>query len=526
MRTLLVMFMLLSTIALEGAELAMNEAMYLKARSDVQLYPRTSDDRPADVPVDDSYTAPALEQVVAQATFLRWRHFVGDGVTFEIPDHPALVVRSLKLNIANPIFAQRLRTGPDQFEDGYAVDVDGKTVLTIMTAESPHFDDSICLCGAVLLQVFRFEAGTLRRFDLLANGEIKKAQALNRDHCATLQEWTHSRLHPDVYARIAMSLIPIGAALEEVAAEEYAISRYGVHGQLGLLRPGMERSALISRMGAPFREDTSGLTWRFQQGRSLVLTQAPMNDAGRFSGWHDENIIHADGPDLPEPYGSIGWVCTSAAALEHPDIQQPFIEAWALRLLPTVTDDGLNSLFNTLWEMTEDRPGSVSPALVQALAARFPLIGGHYAAWLLHEHAGEAGRTAMIARIEHLMAQPIGTERDITNLLSFIGPENPQRALLIDQLFEHPNTSLRRAAWDYADNAFTEEVLLAATRRDLAEVDRWLRWTVAVYWQKHTFIQTDGIAVLQAQVALETDEWVAEAMRKAIANQSLAPAQP
>ena len=531
MRSLLILLPLLCTITLMGAEPALSEAAYHAARADVQLFPRTPDNprSAVGVPVEDATSAPALVPVIAQATFPRWRRFVGDGVSCDLPDHPALVVRPLKPNVANRIFAQRMRTGPDQFEDGYAIDVDGKTVLTIMTAASAHFDDSICLCGAVVLQVFRFDAGTLRRFDLLDNGEIKKVQALSQDHCATLMEWTHCRLHPDVYARIAMSLRPAGAALDEVAAEQQVIARYGTGGQLGLLRPGMTRDALVARLGAPFREDANGLTWRWLDERSLTLTQVPLNDAGRFAGWQHANFTRADGPDLPGPYGSLGWVSATASALERPEVQQPFIEAWALRLLPTITDASLDQLFNPLLKMTEEHPGSLSPALVHMLAERFPMIGGHSAAWLLHEHGGEAGRTAMVARVEHALAQPVGADIDLTNLLTFIGSEDPRRAPLVARLFAHADATLRREGWDYA-TMFAPEVLVAATSRDLAEVDYLLRRAVAVHWQEHTLPQTAVLATLQAQLAREKNDWVAEALRKAIAHQTvttpIGPAKP
>lgn len=527
MRTLLTLLLaMLCAIPLTGAEPAMSETAYGVARADLQVIPRTQDSpRTAPgTPVDDNTSATDLGPVIDRATFPRWRRFVGDGVTCDLPDHPAVVVRPLKPNVANRIFAERMRTGPDQFDDGYAVDVNGQTVLTIMVAATARFDDSICFCGAVVLEVFRFDAGTLRRFDLLQSGEIKKVQALSRTHCATLMEWTHCRLHPDVYTRIALSLRPTGPALDERAAEDQVITRYGTGGQLGLLRPGMTRDDLITRLGAPFREEAGLLTWRWQQERWLTLTDVPLNEDGRFAGWQKTEFTRPDGPELPEPYGSIGWVKTTAEALGRPEVQQPFIETWCQRLLPTITDADLEPLFGILRDISKERPGSLDPALVQALVERYPVIGGHSAAWLLHLHGGKAGTTALIARIEHAIEQPTGAELDV-NLMTFIGSD-PRRAPLIAKLLAHPAPEMRREGWRHADS-LTAEVIAAASLRDVSHPDRALRIAVADHWEDHAPAPAEVLAALQAQLLREDERYMVEKLRKAIAHQTpTTPAKP
>lgn len=440
---------------------------------EVQLIPLAPDADPG-LPRGLDYLSSQLGRPFTdeEATLLRrtdagpWRRYQDDLLAFDIPDDPTLRIETVFPEDDSPLRVVGGRTGTtdNRYERAYRLTA-GADVPYLIILVSPEriFDDGICFCGAIAYSKFLARAGHRMRFDLLDNGEVKRAQMLGPAR-AMLMEWTHTAITQAAYIRIASSIrfVDATASLVRPASEQEGP---------GWLERGLDAAGIEALLGPPTRTDGARLIYeeehRLETGEgwrmSLLL---PLID-GRFHGFEPSWRRYEELPPVP---GSVAWAKSVPAASppdgSAEDERRRVLDAF-LENAPQASGRLWNEWCQIAAKLAEH--DVKDPRVAELVATRFaePELAAHahHAAWVLHRYEA-AGRHDLFARAaRRILEQPseLGfISSDLGNLLSFLGAGHPEFAPLMELALRHDDTQIRATGLFRADKLPADRARAAA----------------------------------------------------------------
>ncbi len=270
--------------------------------------------------------ADATKALYARTDDGDWKVFEDDVVRFEVPNDPLLKVQMLEPENAGQlqVVGGVVGTVDRSFSRAYRITVAGKLPYGIvMVREADWFDDGICFCGAIAFERYQQKDGTLLRYSLMGNGDVKKVEALGSKHRAMLFEWTHSAITQETYARIGASL-----RLKQQSPRTRAewIAEGAKHDkrnwlELGWVGRGDNEKAVVELLGKPARRTAGALIYTRDDmendGSGVRYTYTLPMVGGTFSGFAPKWCTDAD---IPPARGTVAW----ARRLIDPANQIPY----------------------------------------------------------------------------------------------------------------------------------------------------------------------------------------------------------
>jgi hypothetical protein len=531
---------------------------YDTLRANLQVIPLILPDEPVDLSrgvagertpgiiAADDLGADYPQKAIRGLLFPKWRRYHGDGVSFDLPDHPQISIVRAKPRFHNPFNKDEAKDddADELIANGYQVMFADHILVSVINEQSQTLDNSPgCFCGTIALDVFRFRDGVMRRFSLMENGEVKSLEAAVQQNAARLSEWTHSYLHPDVYTRIGLSLRPHGELFTREAAQAVVTDHHQMVGRIGLLYPGMPRDEVIAVMGAPSTNTDKRLRWHWlpTPSSNVSMTMEIEFDTHLlFQGWPSEIIVFSDKrkveyglfQDVPsdeivlpnaheteKEYGSVSWVLLHARDSISRKSAHSFLEHWITRLLPTLTNKDSNLLFFELVRLTERKTLRVSPDLLLLIQAFFAEHGGECAAVLLQEQIPDTALPLFITRLRLLITTPADerAHEEIPLLMSYIGEQHPNYAELATAFMTHPTPSIQRYGWNLTTHI---KPTIIADRLSAAIVspDYWTRFNVAQYLAKLPRQPEAILALVRGQQDKENDAALLDAWDRVLEN--------
>lgn len=456
-----------------------------------------------------------LARVAVARAFPAWKTYEDDEVSFCHPDDPRLVLEVKKPGDRIPIRGGPVGTTENSFFRSYRLALGTNTYALLLLDRADHFDDGICLCGAVVYRKYAFHNGALFAFDVLEDGQVKKAQVLGNGLRMVLFEWTHLPMTQEVYVQLALSMRLKAGPCDEAAMRKAVLDKHGFEGRLGFLERGMTREDLLALLGAPTRSDRSSLFYVQKSARWQTTTTIALKN-GRFEGFRDGWRTSAELP--PEP-GSIDWISETAEGsgrLSRKTVADLF-DRFCVQA-PTAPSDDWDRLCRAAYALF--KKGHRDARIPVIVRARFEEkeTRQHYAAWLLHEYDPDGSRDLFAQRIRVALDEAracaaagpesarftSGTWDDLYNLLCFLGEASGRRVPLVLEAMDHPHPDIRGAAylfWDKIPASDAHPRLL----RGLEDADPHVRRRTAMAFEDGAGSAAD-LPALKKQRDVETEE--------------------
>jgi hypothetical protein len=408
-----------------------------------------------------------FEKVAGMTAFPKWKTYKDNRISFRYPDNP-----HLKLSIKD--FQYSLLLGKEIYARFYLMNDD-------------YFLDVGCFCGAVAARKYLTHNKALYRFDLLADGRLKRIQVLSKNNCIVFHEWTHSLVTQRVFLEMALSVQIAGEGCDVSATKTKMLKKDGFQELLDFLEKQMPKARVIELLGKPDKETDTTLKY-VRSGRppfnrmerreqcTVVLTLKDGYLPSRDSKWVDMDI-----KELPHERGSVPWIVEMVGNRDPVDFdekqpieerdesllskeQQKYVFDRFVALAPKANSEDWELLCMAIDILTEQGPQDnrvlpimrkrFSENLNQSSAARFlrrtdrtaslPL----FAAKIRHTLDG-AKKYMQKHPFESLQKTPYG---DFASLVDCLGKDHPKATSFVKEGMVHPHPDIRRsvfAFWRY-----------------------------------------------------------------------------
>jgi len=513
----------------------------------IQLVPRTRRARSGKLTkalVKDLKDA-TLEKVAAKGSFPKWRTHEDEYLSFSYPDDPHIKLETKKPGDRIPIMGGPLRTAGITFLKSYRLALGRHTYCLLMLDRNDEFDDSICMCGAVVYDKYLFHNGALYRFSFLGSGEVKRVQLLCNGLRVVLFERTHLPIHEDVYLDIALSVKMRNGPCDEDEMKKAVFAKYGFEGRLGFLEKGMTKSDVTELLGVPRREHKGILYYlqrhSYEDGRGTYSYETTTRldlRRGSFAGF-GKNWRRAR--ELPPERGTPEWILAKARYKEgmwraedydlgplNPD-EVKYVFDRIVALLPEASSNHWGILCQAVHALHAQ--GLKDKRVLPAIRARYleDDLRMHQASWILHIYDPDGSRDLFLKRIRLTLdgakkraASLIKKEQSLTlapyddlhNLLSFLGKTHPQRVDLIIEAMDHPHSQIRSDAYFFWDS-IPREVARPRLIKGLKDRNVYVR-----DWSARAFAKGFGapkdLLVLRERRAEEPSQRIRETLESAI----------
>jgi hypothetical protein len=465
-----------------------------------------------------------LADVTKRRDFARWKRFEDGLLSFEYPDDPHIVLEIKSPKDKIPVSGDPVRSEGYSFTKAYRLAVGKHTYCLLMVEKTDSFDDSVCFCGEEVFQKYLFLNGAMYRFSLLADGQIKKIQALGNGVRVVLLEWTHSAMPQEVYAKTALSIrlkAPVAdrAAMTKKIRDEY--------GGIGFLESGMPRLQVVELLGKPTTENGSALTYVQTKERWRTTTTIPLRN-GAFQcfgrGWRTSE-------KLPPERGTVEWIVStveqttdytvSGSARQPPPSKADvdYIFKRFLEIGPKAKDEDWNLLCRAIYGLR--KAGHEDKRVLPIVRRRFlePDVDQHYAAWLLDGYDSQGSRDLFAQRIRLTLDESrrrnaknqaedeyliVGPYADLHNLLCFLRNSHPKFVSLLLDALSHPCARIRSDAYFFWD-CLPDEKARSYLLKGLEDTDDGVRrWASSAFADK--FGSKGDLAALRKRSAVERDD--------------------
>jgi len=248
----------------------------------------------------------------------KWKEYQDDLISFQLPDHPLLVVEAVDKNADKNIrVIGGVTSMPDNtFERAYWLKAGDLHYGVILLKGADWLDEGLCMCGPIVYKKCLLKEGNLLEFSMLPNGKVKKVQALGGKHRAMLFEWTHSVIPQSAYFRIGRSMRLKLPARKDMEWKKELQKRRGWTGLVSWLEVGEGPDAVRALLGKPAKEEQD--VWTFieeswgKDGSGYQLTSTIDMTGGRYRGvtshWQNAEA-------LPPKPATVAWALARLESL-------------------------------------------------------------------------------------------------------------------------------------------------------------------------------------------------------------------
>jgi hypothetical protein len=526
-------FFLLSILILFHSPLAAEDATEL--RNSLQLLPLQADASPFGFG-SEGLPPPALA-VAQKGEFARWKTYDDKDITFSYPEDPLISLEVIDKSSPKPIRIQGgpVTTAENSFFRAYVLKIANQSYAVLLLDESDHFDDGICLCGAIAYEKYKVLNGALGRFSFLESGQIKKMQLRKGNRRLVFFEWTHLPIHQKVYLAIAQS-VRLKTAGDGQSLELETRKKYGPY---GFLEKGLSRPQIIDLLGTPSHQDRGNLVYTEQRenksgyGRQYyTITRRLALSHDLFNGFSSDWLEYKK---LAPKKGSPEWILQKA---DYEDQKQgnedydvgslkktevPYLFDQVVTQLPQADPLSWSVLAQAL--MALEKTGHRDPRVVQEIKKRYldPTLPSHHASWFLHEYEPQESRDYFVKRIQLVYQRTPAAKRqydnddeasNVGNLLRFLGKNHPEIQSLVEKGAQHINQQIRWEAYMNIDY-LPPIVARSYCRKGLTDSYSYVRGTSAQELGK-TYGEVSDLPSLKKALESERDRSAQTDLREAI----------
>ncbi|UDQ97345.1 hypothetical protein AAEX28_09980 [Lentisphaerota bacterium WC36G] len=212
-----------------------------------------------------------LRAVAAKKSFVNWKTFEDEFISFSYPDHP-----DIKLEIKQ----QGKKESDNNFSRDYFLKIGDNIYYKMALKRAEDYRPNYCLCGPIFHHVFLVNKKTLLRFSLLRSGDAKTVQIFSNGWRLETFEWTHLPVHQDIFLEITSSMkLKKSATLSEAVV--FAKKTYN---RAGFLNKDMSKEQVIEILGKPIVTKGNLFTFQYPSGRRLVTAEIVFDKKGIFHG--------------------------------------------------------------------------------------------------------------------------------------------------------------------------------------------------------------------------------------------------
>lgn len=458
----------------------------------------------------------------------KWKVFEDEFVRFEYPDFPEVTVSfsDRAFPIGTNVLGGPVGTVDRNSSRYYTIKAGTVTWAVMMLQDGDWFDEGICLCGAVALRVYVPSRETLRAYDLLESGHLKKMQVLGEKKVLHLFEWTHLPMSQDSYLRLTENLVLKPAAAKSEGEWYETFQQKGSkEDRWGWLAPGMTEAQILKVIGKPDDREMDALIYTETHGDNewLITTRIRLRK-GRFHSLESDWQIMTEIPPSP---GTLRWASklVEDKAKKVTDSEKALLRKSCLTQLLSCPADQWND-----WVRVADAlhdGGWKEPTLGTLIASRFleKDVNVNMASILIGDlnppgtqelvvrrirfELDEAGREEALKK-DYLFSSPLG---NFHNLLCQIEGKE-ERHVFIKEGLVHPHAAIREDAFGWIEKLPESEALEAALK-GLKESDAYIRRNSAEVFLKFPG-RKEHLPSLRTQAEREKDKSTRETLLKAI----------
>jgi len=379
----------------------------------------------------------------------------------------------------------------------------------------------------VALRVYVPDQGSLRAYDLLEDGQLKKAQVLGDGVRLQVLEWTHLPMSQDSYLRLTESMALKNAGAKSDAEWHTAFQqRARPRDRMGWLAPGMTEAEVTALLGQPDEREKNTIIFKETDEEKEWLTTTRITlPGGKF---HSLTHCWRKSEEIPPDPGTLRWALKLVRDENHKatDAELTLLKKTCLAELESCPGGEWNEWCQVADALIDDA-GWKEPALGTLIASRFldKDVIANQASILLGDLNPPGTQEIVTKRLrfvldeaakpealkdKYLHFSPLG---DFHNLLCQVMPEE-NRLLFVREGIAHPHRAVRSNAYWWLDKLPPEEALAAALK-GLADEDEYVRRDSAEAFEK-TLGSKQHVPVLKNRLEQENDESTRESLGKAV----------
>lgn len=459
-------------VSLEAVDQVQMEERVAELLDELSLMPVDPEADPVSFlwPLDvDGPALPELMEIARMDSFIRWKPYEDEWVSFYYPDHVDITLDVVDGAASFPMIGETMWTVREHPFRRYILRSKGGTFCAISLEKTTVFDDTERFPGEEVYQRFFHFHGALGRASMMADGQVRRIQFVGSDVRVSVHDWPHLAIHQDVYKTLGLGIIinrpPVDAGKLDAAVLRY----YGFEGGLGLLEKGMSLAEMEMLLGDPTGLTGELAVYHRGQDESDRYYRLRIEDGilgGFAEDWYETNVN-------PPMEGSVEWILEkteisagstggskgySLGALSDADVT--FIFDSFCSKGPSASPDEWEKMTRALANLAEMKykDERVLPIIRRRfLEENLPMS---HSIQVLHAWDRDGSRDDFAGRIGKIVQMSLRGKKeemdragplnaDLQVLIAYLGEDDERTAKLILQAMGHRMPEVRSVAFSY-----------------------------------------------------------------------------